>query len=293
MIPFVPFPTSKAVKISRPFFGLANKFLVLFPYIDTKLLQAGLPFRGREYMSIALLSSLFWLILTGSLLAVVGLLIKNPPPNFVAISFLTSSAISLLSFFYIISYPNTIVIKKTKDIDKNLLFALRHLMIQVKSGVLLFDAFISISRGNYGLVSTEFGNATKKITTGKAQSIALEEITYNNPSLYFRRTMWQLSTALKSGADLGNTLEVLVQSLANEQRIAIRKYGAQLSPLALMYMMFAAIMPTLGITFLIVFSSISGFTVSDSIFYIILAILGVFQFAFSGLIKNSRPVVEL
>ena len=102
-----------------------------------------------------------------------------------------------------------------------------------------------------------------------------------------------LTRALKAGADVGNTLEVLVQSLSNEQRVAIKKYGAQLSPLALMYMMFAVIVPTLGITFMIIFSSISSLQVSEVFFYLIIIVLVIFQFAFAGIIKSRRPAVEL
>ncbi|MBI4009613.1 MAG: type II secretion system F family protein [Candidatus Aenigmarchaeota archaeon] len=293
MIPFVPLPLDKAVKVSRPFIGLSNKLHVLFPYLDTKLSQANIPVKGKEYLSVIIFSTFFWFALTAGLLLTLGLFLKNLPPNFTAIALLGSSAISFIAFFYINFYPNAIVIQKTKDIDKNLLFALRHLLIQVKSGVPLFESLVSVAKGNYGLISVEFTKSTKNIATGMSQSVALEEIAYKNPSLYFRRTIWQLVNSLKAGADIGNTLEVLVQSLSNEQRVAIRKYGSQLGPLALMYMMVAVIMPALGITFLIIFSSISSLQVSEIVFYMILGFLVIFQLAYSGLIKNNRPSVEL
>ena len=87
------------------------------------------------------------------------------------------------------------------------------------------------------------------------QTVALEELALKNPSLDFRRTLWQVTSAIKSGADLGNTLENIVQNLSEEHKVAIRRYGSQLNPLAMMYMMLAVIIPSLGITFLIIFSS--------------------------------------
>ena len=293
MIPFVPLPLEKAVKLSRPFLGVGNKLHILFPYLDIKLLQAGIQIKSREYLSVAVFSAAIWFALTMSILLAVNLVAKNLPPNFIVISILFSSLISFVSFFYINFYPSTIVAKKIKNIDKNLLFALRHLLIQVKSGVTLFDALVSVSKGNYGLISAEFTKATKSIATGVPQTVSLEEIAYKNPSLYFRRTMWQLMNAVTAGADVGNSLEVLVESLSNEHKVAIRKYGSQLNPLAMMYMMFAVIMPTLGITFLIIFSTISRFQLSETLFYLILVFLFIFQFALTGLIKGMRPVVEI
>jgi pilus assembly protein TadC len=112
-----------------------------------------------------------------------------------------------------------------------------------------------------------------------------------NPSLYFRRIMWQMVNALKSGADIGDTIKQIVDTLSEEQRIAIKKYGAQLNPLALMYMIFAVIFPTLGITFLLVVSSFIG--IGIDIQYVLLGILGfllMFQFMIIGLIKSRRPI---
>lgn len=293
MIPFVPLPLDKAVKASRVFLGIANKLHVMFPYLDTKLLQADMHLKSREYLSVAIFSAIFWLVLTAGFLVGINSFIKNPPANFIAISLMFSLVISSVAFIYINFYPNAIVIKKTKNIDKNLSFALRHFLIQVKSGVPLFDTLVSVSKGNYGLVSAEFARATKNIITGVPQSEALEEIVFNNPSLYFRRIMWQFLNAVKSGADMGRTLEVLVQDLSNEQKVEIRKYGAQLSPLAMLYMMFAVIAPTLGITFLIIFSTISSLQVSEVLFYMILGFLIIFQVAYLGIVKSRRPAIEL
>jgi len=198
-----------------------------------------------------------------------------------------------LSFFYVILYPNLIIVRKTKDLEKKLLFALRHLLIQVKSGVPLFDALVSVSNGNYGAVSKELKECTKKISTGLEQTVALEELALKNPSLDFRRIIWQITSSIKTGADLGNTLENVVQNLSDEQRVAVRRYGSQLNPMAMMYMMLAVIVPSLGITFMLIFSSFSGIAVSESMFYIILAMLAFFQFIFIGMVKSRRPAVEL
>jgi pilus assembly protein TadC len=129
-----------------------------------------------------------------------------------------------------------------------------------------------------------------EINTGKSEAEALEKITRETPSLFFRRVMWQMINALKSGADIGLVMKEIVDNMAMEQRVAIKKYGATLNPLALMYMLFAVIFPTLGITFLLVLSSFTG--AKFNLELVLMGILGVillFQFMFIGLIKSRRP----
>jgi hypothetical protein len=97
--------------------------------------------------------------------------------------------------------------------------------------------------------------------------------------------------SLKSGADIGNTIKQIVDNLAEEQRVAIKKYGSQLNPLTLMYMIFAVIFPTLGITFLLVLSSFVGIGIDLQLVLIgIILFLVMFQFMIIGLIKSKRPV---
>lgn len=294
-IPFVPFPVEKAVKISKPFIGLADKAAMLLPGLNTKLTQAEIKLRDREYISIAILSAIFWFSIAFCLM-----FSFLPMPFFAInimlafqISFFVSLAISTLSFIYIILYPTLIVTKRVKAVEKNLLFALRHLLIQVKSGVTLFDGMVSVAKGDYGLVSKEFDRCTKNISTGTPEIEAINEMALRNPSLHFRRILWQLANAMKAGADVGNALTFLVENLSNEQRVEIRRYGSQLNPLALMYMMLTVIIPSLGITFLFIISSFSGLPISQEIFYFILGALVIFQFMFIGLVKSRRPGFEI
>ncbi|MDI6798525.1 MAG: type II secretion system F family protein [Candidatus Aenigmarchaeota archaeon] len=185
--------------------------------------------------------------------------------------------------------------RKVRSLEKDLLYALRHLLIQVRSGVTLFNSIVSVSKAGYGLVSEEFDSTVKEINAGVPEIEALDNMAFRNPSLHFRRVIWQLVNALRAGSDIGNTLREIVSSMANEQRIEIRRYGAQLNPMALIYMMSAVIVPSLGITFLIILSSFVGFFILplDITLYLILAFLVFFQFMFMGLIKIRRPALEV
>jgi len=254
-VPFVPLPLQRALKISRDFglIGMGTRASKLFPHLTLYLFQCESEFEEREYTSIAIFASLFWLALLAIVFTVIYFIAKIPP-NYFLITVPLSLVLSSLIFIYIMIYPRLIISRRTRDIEKNLLFAVRHLLIQVKSGVPLFDAMVSVSHANYGLVSEEFNNAIRKISTGIQDVDVLEELALKNPSLYFRRSLWQISNAIRSGADIANTLDNIVTSLANEQRVLVRKYGSQLNPLAFIYLMFGVIIPSLGIALMITLS---------------------------------------
>ena len=175
-------------------------------------------------------------------------------------------------------------------LEADLLNSLQHMLVEIKSGVPLFNSMVSIS-DDYGEVSEEFRKVVKEINAGKSEIKALEEASRRNPSLYFRRTLWQLTNSIKAGSDIGDTLEAIVHNLTQEQIIEIRKYGQELSPYTLIYMLIAVIMPTLGITFLIILSSFAGIEIPKLTFPVIIIGLAIFQYFFMGIIKTKRPIM--
>jgi len=281
-----------ARSVVKPFYGVGNRLVKIFPGLNVRLNQADIDISAREYLAIGFFALWFWTMMIFILLLTLSLFITLPE-NFIYVLTIAPLFIGFLAFFYIIQYPMLIISKKIRDLDRHLLFALRHMQVQVKSGIPLFDGLVSISNGDYGLISEEFKKCVKKISTGLSETNALEELVFKNPSLYFRRVIWQITNAIRTGADLADTLDAIVDNLANEQKVAIRRYGSQLNPLSMMYMMLAVILPSLGITFLVLLSTFSGFTVSEIIFWFILTILIVFQFSFVGLVKSRRPTIEL
>lgn len=294
-IPFVPFPPNKALSMARSMglIGAGNNIAKTQPHLGLWLYQIESFIGPREYGAIAVFTSLFWFMLVLGMFVFLSFAPVPIPGNFLAIGVLASVGMAFVSFFYVLIYPSVLVTKKVRELDKNLLFALRHLLIQVKSGIPLFDSMVSVSRASYGLVSVEFNKAVRKIGTGSKDVDALEELALRNPSVYFRRSLWQITNTIRVGADIGNTLEVIINNLSNEQRIMIRKYGAQLNPLAFMYMMFGVILPSLGISLIVSLSSFARFPVEPIMLWGIIAFLVFFKFNFLGVVKSRRPSIEV
>ena len=290
-VPLVPFPLEKIKKITKILYGFGETASKFFPSLGLDLQQSNMEIEPREWCAIAMFSALFYFSMLFGLMITITSAAKIPITQSFGVSFLVAAAISGASLLYITMYPKLLAKKKIRSIDSNLPHALHHFLIQIRSGVPLFNCLVSISHGDYGNLSREFRRAVEEINTGKSEIAALEVMARENPSLYFRRVLWQVVNALKSGADIGSVIKEIVDNLAVDQTMAIKKYGAQLNPIAMLYMVFCVIMPTLGITFLLALGSFIGLRVNMEILLMgVLGFLVFFQFMLIGMIKSKRPV---
>lgn len=105
--------------------------------------------------------------------------------------------------------------------------------------------------------------------------------------------MWQILNSLKTGANVSYSLKSVVRQIIREQAIELEEYGRKLNPFAMFYMIIAIIMPTLGTTMLIVFSSFISISIGLPVLIIMALFFGCIQFFFLMAIKNKRPAFEL
>ena len=250
MIPIAPIPIPVLVAISSPFMRFTANIGKIFPKLKFELIKSELGVNEKEYGAMMLFLILFYTIFFGALLTL--LLSKMMPENGVLLGIGLGLFMGVMVFVQVIMYPTMIVRKKVNSIEKNLVFALRAILVQLKSGIALFDSMTMVARGDYGTISQEFQKAVDEINTGTPEQEALERMSENNPSPFLRKSLWQIVNGMNAGADISDILAETVKSMLREQKIAINKYGAQLKVLSLMYMMIGVIMPALGVTLLII-----------------------------------------
>lgn len=299
-IPLMPLPYAPVKRVVHGYYPVAAILLKFFPTLDLELGDAKSRYSAKEYLSGALFTFTIYLFAFGAILGLWAFrnhLLDDTRIRLLIVFF--AFAISFSIFAYIMIFPKWKSAKLKGELEKNLLFAVRHMTIQTNAGVPLFDSIVSISEEyadeffNYGAISAEFKKIVKEVKSGTELSDALEASAVRNPSTYYRRTLWQLANANRSGANMNYVLKDTVEFLSNEQRIAIRNYGSQLNPLALFYLFTCIIAPTMGIIFLSITITISNANISDTFFWAIFVVLAVVQMIFIGLIKSRRPVVAL
>jgi flagellar protein FlaJ len=195
--------------------------------------------------------------------------------------------------FYLLHmmYPSILVKKIAVREDKDLLFALREIMLGINSGVPLFDSLKNVSLGSYGYISDDFAMVVKRIESGESEKEALKVLVLKTESEYMRRALWQMINALESGSSMSTALPGIVQALENHTYRSIRSYSANLNFLMLIYMLIAAAIPSLGITFLVLLSAFSGMgvTVEKVVGLIVGAAIG--QIVMIGYMRSTRPEI--
>lgn len=270
------------------FLGLSQTLNNLFPFIKLSLLHSGSKKDPREYLADAIKKTLIFFVATIVVLLVL-LFILGIKEYWIII--IVSLAVSMFFFFSRIITPSVKAGRRIRSLEKNLLPALQSIFVQINSGIPLFEVLTNISRANYGEVSKEFTKAVNKINAGKSQVEALEEMVVENPSIFFRRAIWQVINGMKSGADLSNTIEQTLNLLAEEKILQIQNYGARLSPLAMFYMLIGIILPALSIIFIILMISIMNLSLNTAmtIFAGVFIFIIFFQILFLGLINMRRP----
>lgn len=212
-------------------------------------------------------------------------------PMFIVMAIAPLILIPLVIFYYLMLYPEAARLRRQKEMDYEIVFAGRHIVIALKSGMPLFDTFVGTSTG-YGAVSKEFARIVDKVILGVPTNQAIREVVQYNPSKYFTRMLMQIANALSSGADVGDSLESVLDQISKEQMISLKEYSQKLTPIVMFYMVFGIIVPSLGIVLAtVVFSAISGgsFGFSSGILVIAFILIALVQFLFLGFIESSRP----
>jgi flagellar protein FlaJ len=292
VFPFLPLPLPIAQKLSAAFNPLANLFLRMNPKFKKELAQVDIALDARSYYTLSALSAVVFFLMTFFPIFIIGYF-TVPIKMLVGVGLLFSMVMAGVIFLYYMIHPRLLLYRKSRLLEKDLLFALKYMLIRVRSGIPLYDAMVGIAHGQYGEVSNEFKIAVKEMSGGVEEVRALENMALRTTSTFFRRTIWQIANNMRAGSDISDALSSIIENLVQEQKIMIRRYGSELNPIILMYMMFSVIIPSLGVTVIIVMSSFSGITVPIFLFYLIPIGVFMLQIIFISIIRNKRPMLSI
>lgn len=278
------------LKASKMFLKAGVALKPFFSHIKIYLMQVKSQRTLEEHIAESLSSGANMGMMAGAGLAVVGLSAENMQIFYIGLAM--APVLFMFSFYSSLYLPKVKGLKHAKEIERELPYALRHLLIEVKSGIPLYNGLVAISE-KYGAASREVRDMVEEINAGKSEIEAIEESIFKSPSYNFRRAFWQILNSLKTGTDIETSLEATVDDIIKQQLISIKKYGQELNPMTLMYMMVAIIIPSLGITFLIVLSMFAGGSIGPEILVAVIVGLAVFQAFFVNVIKDKRPNVKV
>ncbi len=287
-IPLSLLPPNVLASLSKHVEGLGEFISSLLPNLRLELMQADVDMPPRRYAAVSFVSATFNFIFIALLVIVAGFATKR---QILLLGIFAGLLVGVASFLTILFYPAVVARRRTRELEANLIPALRQLLINIKSGVPLFQAMTGVSTG-YGPVSREFAKMVEQMNGGVAQTDVLSEASKRNPSFRFRRVIWQISNALKVGSDVGSAIEEMINELTRERIAEIQRYGQELNPWVMIYMVLAVVLPSLGITMMIIIMSFMNVLIPITVFPAVFLFLLVFQLFFISFVKSRRPQVD-
>jgi flagellar protein FlaJ len=286
------YPLSSARKIPPKYLFIGQKLSKIVFTLKYDLDNSEINIDPARYSLASLISAFIYFFLftfVGGAFAFV--LFDDLTPDLIVLAFGAGILGFFVMFFFHLFYPRKRAKEIAKEVEEELLFALRTLLIQVSSGISLFEAMRLVSRSNYGQVSEEFHGVIRDVNSGMSESKALEKLAFKTKSDIFKKIIWQMLTTMKSGGSVVSSLRASVEELVLKQMDIIKGYAAELNMWTLIYLIVAAALPSLGVTFLVIASAIgtSGIGVEAVILIAVLAI-GI-QLALIFLLRTHVPKV--
>ena len=284
------FESKTLQEASRPFDDPARRLLLVFPDLEWDLKKSGYPVDTIRFLSEALYLSLITMVGCSFFVILPLVVLKGREQLYIAL--LLSVFLTFMIFVYLLFKPKMEISKRGRLIEKDLEYMLKDMQIQLSSGVPLFDTLVNIGRGRYGECSIIARGIVQEVESGKSITDVLDDVGMWSPSDYLRNVLWQIVNAVRSGSDIKQALEAISNDLRIDKENRIKSYSQELNMWGLIYMMAAIVLPSMGVTLLVILSSFIGTEfITETLFWLILLGLIIFQVFFISFVKSKRPLV--
>ncbi|RJQ16812.1 hypothetical protein C4573_01980 [Candidatus Woesearchaeota archaeon] len=268
--------------------SIVDRMTTWYPELKKKIKLSGIHTTPQEFVAKNLKNSLV-LALCMTILSVFFILKKHGSFVWIPVVFVL---FTLGFFHFMMKVLDAAIIKRRKEIDQEVLFAGRYLLIKLNSGMPLVNSLIEASK-SYGASDKYFKDIVRDIELGTPIEEALENAMKYTPSKKFKKILFQINNALRIGIDVTDSLEAVLDEIAQEQLLEIQRYGRKLNSFTMFYMLIAIVIPSLGMTLAVVIASITNIAITLPFLMVILFFLIVLQFFFIAMFHSIRPKVNL
>jgi len=282
-------PPSLVRQLGARFKGVGIKVSTMFPGLPYDLSNAQIEVSAMHYGVGAVFSALFFAVFISFFLGFITIIGGFEFPLNIIIPYLAFMVVFMGLFVLHMYYPKMLSKSIATKIDRGLLFACRDMLIQVSSGIPLYKSIQNVAEGQYGQVSIEFRNVIAEARSGTSLTTALENMAVRNQSIYLKKMSWQLVTAIRSGASLTKSLKGIIKLLVDYQMRLIKAYDSELNVIVLLYLLTAAVLPTVGTTVLVIFSVFGVLGISPEVYAGLIGV-GIFaQIMIISYVHVRRP----
>ena len=198
----------------------------------------------------------------------------------------------LLIAISILYYPK---IKKQNDyasFSKELPYALRQLATELRSGRSLFDSLDSVASSDYGILSLEFSRVLEEIKYGESTENAFLNLEKRVDSKALSRTIYEILTSLRIGANLSNSLSIIADDVNFDIRMKLKEYSEKLNAFVMIYTFLAILAPVILLTMLLAASVVIGDLVPGDLILVLYSVFFPMIIVFLALaIKKLEPKI--
>ncbi|WP_405296010.1 type II secretion system F family protein, partial [Methanobrevibacter sp.] len=200
--------------------------------------------------------------------------------------------IILMSYLFLLHYPQMKKKRGYSDLNQELPYALRHMSIELKAGRGLHDSLVTIRNADYGSLSREFNRVLEEVKFGKATEDSLLEMAHRVKSEGLTRAIHQIVGTLRVGGNLANSLEIIAKDISFDMQIKLKEFSQKLNSFILIYTFIAILAPVISLIMLMAGSTVMGDIISSGLLYVIYTIFFPLIVMFLGLfIKKLEPKI--
>lgn len=200
--------------------------------------------------------------------------------------------IILMSYLFLLHYPQMKEKRGYSDLNQELPYALRHMSIELKAGRGLHDSLVTIRNADYGSLSREFNRVLEEVKFGKATEDSLLEMAHRVKSEGLTRAIHQIVGTLRVGGNLANSLEIIAKDISFDMQIKLKEFSQKLNSFILIYTFIAILAPVISLIMLMAGSTVMGDIISSGLLYVIYTIFFPLIVMFLGLfIKKLEPKI--
>ncbi len=261
--------------------------------LDVALREQGIRQSLYDFVKRMVIASITLAIVVGFSLIIVFMRIGMELPESIILGFAVGIGVFYVGLHNFLNFPKQKGLHAVKLIDRDIMFAARDMIISLRSGMPLFNAVTMVSTG-YGEASKEFAKIVQKVQLGSSLGDAIDDVLETSKSASFKRLMLQASVSIKTGADIVSALQSIIDELSQERMIEMRRYGQRFNAIAMFYMLFGIIFPSMGIAVITILTTfVSIFAVTPIILDAVLVGILFLQIVFLQLIRSARPVFTM
>ncbi|MEC8339257.1 MAG: type II secretion system F family protein [Nanoarchaeota archaeon] len=177
------------------------------------------------------------------------------------------------------------ITKYGRTIDSDLLFVSEYFLVSLESGLPLGNVIQGIAE-----IDRPGGRFFKRIytdfKTGKDLEAALNDAISYAPAEQIKILLKRLADSLKIGVDLKEVLANFIEESSQKKVVEIQAFSKKLNPKVMMYLLLGIVVPSLGITFLILGLAVANPGTPALLKYILIGIF-LFMFLFQYIFYSS------